>query len=379
MGARESGDAAVAGSRGGRRLPLRPKERTPPRGPGCRWGRSIPVGSGRSRGSDCRLRRLEETCREDNAPAGRKSCKYGLEVARAVIEIGAEATSLLVASTEEGNLVPLLERRQALIAARLGARALTTVVESEVEIARRAGAESVQVLVDPELRGSHLLRGLERRLRPLGLGPIAAPTGTERAALVYRAALARLPEPAAGEAESRPAGGAAEVTVVEMGLKATTIAAGKRARGPSWWAARPLHSTRLMTAALRGDPPSLSERAVALDLTRRQLANLKPPRSRHALLVGSDAALVALACGEQVDAATCEEARSYFGGMLSEIGAAQLGIELSAGRRLPAALTVAQAVCELLDQPVRIVPAGPAEGVLLNDPREVDADESTHA
>ena len=325
---------------------------------------------------------MDEACGQDNDSAGRKSCKYGTEVARAVIEIGSEATSLLVASTQEGRITPLLERRQRLTATRLGARALAAVVESEAAIAGEAGAESVTVMVEPELRGSHLARGLDRRLRAAGFGPLRVPTAAERGSLTFRGATAGLAGASAatesGSADLAAVAGA-EVTVVEVGNAATTIAVGPPAGRPLWWSARPLSCARLMRTALRGDPPAPEHHLVALELARSRLSNLKPPAGRQVLLIGPDASLVALACGEAIDVAACERARSRYGLNLSEITAAQLGVEPPLGRRLPAALAIVQAVCELLDAPARIVHAGPAEGLLLNESEEVGAGGSAHA
>lgn len=311
---------------------------------------------------------MEETWWQDIVPAGWKSCKDGSEVVRAVIEIGSEVTSLLVASTEEGKIRPLLERRQELVAARMGARALSAIVQAEAATAREVGAESVAVMIEPELRGSHLVRGLDRHLHSAGLGPFRTPTAAERGSLTFRGATAEF-------AASAPS---SEIAVVELARHVTAIAVGRPGMRPRWWAARPLHGSRLLQTALRNDPPTLAEYEVALGFARRELANLKPPSSRQAVLIGADASLVALACGDFVDAVTCERARMRFG-HLSEISAAQLGVSLSVGRRLPAALAIVQAVSELLGHPVRIVHGGSAEGLLLSEAEEVGAGGPAHA
>lgn len=288
-------------------------------------------------------------------------------VARAVIEIGAERTSLLVAESEADGLTPLLERHQDLVAARLGARVLASVVESEAALARQAGATSLHILVSPELRGSHLSRGLERRLQASGLGAPRMLTAVERGGLAFRGATSTLNPPAGA--------GSATVAVVEVGMTATTFAVGRPGRRPHWWASRPLNGPRLVQAALRADPPSQADQTVGLEFARAQLATLKPPSCDRALLGGRNAGLLALLCGETIDAEACRRAGGELSGQLSEIVAARLDIAPPRARRLPALLTIAQAAGELLAQPLKVAHGGLAEGFLIHQAERIGSHE----
>lgn len=298
-------------------------------------------------------------------------------MARAVIEIGAETTSLLVAATEDGRLKPVLERRRQLIATRLGSRALTTLVESEAALAREAGAGSVLIAVAPELKGSHLCRGLRRRLNSVGLGPVQTLTAAERGALAF-IGITSTAAWTAGEiavAGGDIGGDAGAVSVVEIGPAATTIAVGKEGGRPQWWASRPLHAGRLRQSALRADPPSTADQTLALELARRQLATLKPPRCDEALLAGPGAGLLELLCGQRIDAETCRRAADRISHQLSEMVAARLDIEPAAARQLPGHLAIAQATSELIGQPLRIAHGGLAEGILVQQATEVGSHE----
>lgn len=283
-------------------------------------------------------------------------------VVRAVIEIGAETTGMLVAAAEDGRLKPLLERRQRLVAARLGTRALTTIVEAEAQRAREAGAASIVVAIAPELKGSHLARGLQRRLRVAGLGPVRILTPAERGALVFLGATARVP-------------GSEPVCVVEIGSAATTFAVGRPGQRPQWWASRPLNAGRLLRAGLRGDPPSAVEQTMARELVRRQLATLKLPAGTGAFLAGPSAGLLALLCGERIDTETCRRAASQLTGLLSEMIAARLDIEPAAARQLPALLAISEVAGELVGRPLRAVHGGLAEGLLFDRAAEIGSHE----
>lgn len=289
-------------------------------------------------------------------------------MARAVIEIGAETTSLLVAEAEDGSLKPLLERRQRLTAMRLGASALTTVIESEADRARQAGADSVVVTVAPELKGSHLYRGLERRLGNAGLGPLQVLTPAERGALSFLAIASERRAADEGVAAADP------VAVIEIGATATTLAVGSPPR-PRWWASRPLHTDRLRQSLLRSDPPSPGEMQVALEFARQQLATLKPPSCRDAYLGGPDSGLLALLLGDRIDIAACQRASEVLSVQLSEIVAARLGIDPQAAQLLPAMVVIVQAAIELIGQPLRVAHAGVAEGLLLKQDQEVGSHE----
>lgn len=286
---------------------------------------------------------------------------------RAVIEIGAAATSMLVAASEDGRLRPVLERRLDLVATRLGARALASVVASEAALAREAGAASVLITLAPELRGSHLSRSLERRLQSAGLGPVHKLTAAERGTLSFRGVTTPFVDPAEG--------GKGAICVVELGTNATALAVGASGQRPRWWASRPLHAERLLQSALRSDPPAPVDQVAAFELARSELSTLKPPAFRQTLISGPEARLLALLCGERIDSDACERAADRLGSRLSEIVAAELGIDPAEARRLPALLAIVRAAGELIGFPLRTTHGGLAEGLMLREAETVGSHE----
>lgn len=298
---------------------------------------------------------------------------------QAVIDIGSEATSVLVASTAGGRVTPVLERHHSVLAARAGARGMTALVEREAAVAGEAGADAITVLLAPEMRGGHLSRGLTRRLDALGLGPVRVLTTAQRSRLCFRgataSAVAGREAPSAVPAARPVIGGAADgqVAVVELGDAFVSFAVGKPGGRVEWLASRPLHSRRLVTAAMHTDPPTRAEQTAAAGIARRDVGNLKPPAVDEALMTGADARLLALVCGERIDDQACARARRAIDGRISEIVSAQFEIGLTAARRLPGALAVAEACAALLARPLRIVHGGHAEGVLLANLKEAEA------
>lgn len=264
---------------------------------------------------------------------------------------------MLVAAAENGRVVPVLERRQDLPAVRLGARTMATLIEAEAALAREFGADSVTVALAPELKGSHLARGLRQRLSLAGLGPVVEFSPAERGRISFGGITA------ATAAGGEPAG---EVALVEIEESATNFAVGRAGERPRWWASRPLLPRRLLGSVLRGDPPGAREFEVGLSMARRHLATLKPPRCESACIAGPDAGLLALACGERIDRESLRRAERLVGDRLSEIVAAQLEIEPAAARRLPALLVIARAAAELLGQPLLVARGGLPEGLVLS-------------
>jgi hypothetical protein len=287
-------------------------------------------------------------------------------VAQAVIEIGGESTKLFVAEVDHGELRPQLERRLEIEAERAGPQAMAAQVRELAELARVAGAESIHLVMAPELGRGYLARSLGRRLGAAGLGEARLLTPIERGRLTFLGATART--------------GSGKVAVVELGLTALSISAGLRGERAHWWASRPLASRELCRRLLRGDPPSRLELVRAEEEARRHLGNLMPPPCEEVLLAGEDAALLALVCGPSISREACEGALARYGGWLSEMLASRFDIPLAAAGRVPGLLVIGQALGELFARPLRHATGGLAEGVLIaSTAREIGAEGAAHA
>ncbi len=278
-----------------------------------------------------------------------------------MIEIGVDETRLLVATAEYGAVRPRLERCHRLDADRMGSKAMAEVVSAEAELAVQAGADRVILFGASELAGSYLARGLDRRCREAGLGPLRLLAGSQQAALNFLGA-------ASNAEREQP------VAVVNIGDSTMEIAVGSPGSRPAWWCSRPLAPDRLTARAAVQDPPSASQMAVMRDAARRQLATLHPPPPSAALLAGQSATKLARLCGPAPNLESLAKAGLLVEFTHSEILAAQLGMEWGEVRSLPAQLAILQAVMELLRCPLEIGHGGRLEGLILafGDADEVD-------
>lgn len=307
----------------------------------------------------------------------------GPNVAHAVIEIGSEATKLLVADVDHGELKPQLERRLEFAAERVGPSAMADQVQGLADLAHEAGAVRIHLVMAPELARSYLARSLGRRLRSAGLGELSLLTPVERGRLTFLGATAgtwaklRIGDTRAKQGE--PSTGA-QVAVVELSTAFLSIAAGPQGGRARWWASRPLASKELSRRLLRGDPPGGLELLRAEEESLRQLGNLMPPACEEVFLVGEDAALLALVCGPRVEVGACADALARYGSWLSEMVASRFDIPLPAAARVPAVLVIAQAIGELFGKPLQIAAGALAEGVLIAAAaREIGAEGAAHA
>lgn len=294
-------------------------------------------------------------------------------MAQAVIDIGSETTSVLVAETDGGRISPLWESRYPMLPSLVGARGLAEFVAREAAGVDAAGAELISVLLAPEMKGGHLSRGLARRLDVLELGPLRSLTTAERSKLSFIGATT----PAITASSSQCTNVQNRTAVVDLGDAFVSLAVGEAGSRPDWIASRPTNARELTRTTLRSDPPTLSEQIAAAEIVGRQLGNLMPPTVDSALLTGADAGLLALVCGKSIDAKACAMARRAIDGRLSEIVSAQFEIDLLGARRLPGLIVLVEAFVDLLGQPLQVVHGGHIEGVLLTDRQEVESGDIT--
>jgi exopolyphosphatase/guanosine-5'-triphosphate,3'-diphosphate pyrophosphatase len=232
-----------------------------------------------------------------------------------VIDIGTDATRLLVADVEGGALRPVLRRRHRLRPIRGRETALAELLAAETRRASAAGARELEVVASPGLRRQAELRRLERACRGAGArSPRILSTG-EQARLAFIGAT-RGTGPETGP-----------VAVAEVGRTSTEIAVGIPGAVPSWWASRPVGAATLTERALLDDPPTAAQVEAARGAVERRLGNLVPPPSKLTLLAG---------------------------------------IPPSRSRLLPGTRVILDALAEMLPGPMRVAPGGRHEGFLLS-------------
>lgn len=227
---------------------------------------------------------------------------------------------------------------------------------AEVEAARDAGAERIEVTALPELRGTRLLRLLDRVSRATGSGPIAVPSRSEMLSAVFLAvttpSLDRLPS---GDLED-------EVAVALVGESLIGVATGLPGHRPSWVGSRPLGTAALTSRARFEDPPRPNQIEAAISGVRRALGSLAPPYCGKVFVASTSAVVLERLCGERIDQ---EAARRGLGAILGQTAddtAAWFGAGAATARQLPAALVACFALAESLETPLLPASFDPVAG-----------------
>jgi exopolyphosphatase / guanosine-5'-triphosphate,3'-diphosphate pyrophosphatase len=283
----------------------------------------------------------------------------------ACIDIGSNTTRLLVADAGDGQLRELMTQRaftrigKSLDAG--GAIPLEKIAETadvvatQVRVAREVGAERIVTVATAAIRNApnreELLDAVERAGGDMELDVL---TGEEEARLSFVGATRTLLSPADGT-----------IAVIDVGGGSTEIAIGEPDGAMAWSASFRIGSGFLADAYLRSDPPSVDE----LEKVRRHVAGtfegLAPPSAWSAVAVGGTATSLRRLLGAELSHETLERGiRVLCTTPIAEV-AARFELDVERIRLLPAGILVLEAICDLLELPVRIARGGLREGVLL--------------
>lgn len=222
-----------------------------------------------------------------------------------------------------------------------GVDRLSALIMAEVEYARDQGAETVEVLAVPSLRGSRLLSLLDRVTEAVGTGPIRIPTRRDWAAASFLGVTVP-----AGDALPDP------VAVAAIGETAIGLAVGTPGEIPGWIGSRPVGASTMTRKARFQDPPRPGQLEAAISGASRGIASMFPPEAERVLVVSSLAPVVERLCGPKIGP---DEARRGLGAILgqtSEDMAAWFGAETSLARHLPGIIVGHAALAEGLDAEV---------------------------
>jgi len=222
------------------------------------------------------------------------------------IDISKRATRLKVAEVGTGDSVRLLERSSLVSAELSNCDRLSALLMAEIEAARDAGADHVEVVATRSLRGTRLLRLLDRVCRASGAGGILLPDPEQRLASTFLAATV----PSAGELEGT-------VAVARVGESTTGIAVGAPGERPGWVGSRPVGCATLTEKARFSDPPRPNQIEAAVTAAVRKLETLSPPAADRVLLSTPLAAALERICGPRIDPAS---ARRGLGSILGQTG-----------------------------------------------------------
>lgn len=277
-----------------------------------------------------------------------------------VIEIGDEATRLLVAHVSDGSLSPVLTRRWAgMPEMKTWNRDVADVIESDLWYVRDAGAESILVCAPLTLRGTPGERALRLACSRAGAPAPRLMTPGDRASLAFAGATAT--------ADGLPD----TVAVIDLGGDSTKVATGRPGLSPAWLGSRAVGAARLNKNALLSDPPSPDQLAAARNAIARRLMRLEPPACDAVLVAAGDSALEAV-CGAELDGKTIGATLDRFL-LLGSSGLGDGTVDASLLRSLPAELLVLEALGDLLPQPFRIASGGVLEGLALSVTEESPA------
>jgi exopolyphosphatase / guanosine-5'-triphosphate,3'-diphosphate pyrophosphatase len=278
-----------------------------------------------------------------------------------VVDIGSNTTRLLVASVEDGIVVPVDKERVRLALGeeieRTGRVSETSIaaaskaVRKLCTVARRAGVASLDVFVTAPGRQSENSGELVQALRRAAKHPVRVLSTEEEGRLAYGGAVAtadvELPD---------------RIAVCDVGGASTEIAVGAPGRAPDWVGSVDIGSVRL------------TARAETLDEARREaafaLAEIEPPKVDLALTVGGSARAARRLVGAWLGEVELAEATRLLETRSPREIVRSFGVDRARVRILPAGVVILGQVQELLGAPLHVCSGGIREGAVLETAAE---------
>ena len=193
-----------------------------------------------------------------------------------------------------------------------------------VEAARAAGAEAVDLLAAPELKGTRLARRLKIGSRKFGTGDVVFTGGGAAIAASFIASTSSLHRDGGPVADSITCG------VLGIGDHSVGLAVGRPGERPSWVGSRPVGLARLAERARLSAPPEPAQLSAARSAVERALGSFSAPGIDLVVSVSDFSQATRITCGERVD-------RELLSGTLDDLvgmTADQLGATVGLGPRL---------------------------------------------
>jgi exopolyphosphatase / guanosine-5'-triphosphate,3'-diphosphate pyrophosphatase len=283
----------------------------------------------------------------------------------ACIDIGSNTTRLLVAERDGAGMREVITRRMfvPLVNGSGGAideetvTVLASVVAAHAALAREAGAARVQAVATAAIRRAANRDALCAAIhRECGLR-IRVLDDAEEARLAFAGATRMIAAPPDGT-----------VGVVDIGGGSSEIVAGTVAGGVTWYASVPVGSGVLTARHVHGDPPTPDEIDALRADADAAFAAVAPPRMRCAYAVGGSATSLRKLCGDELSAATLDEALGRVAAWPVRDAARRLALARERVRLLPAGLVLLRAASAALGGlPLTVARGGLREGVVLED------------
>jgi exopolyphosphatase / guanosine-5'-triphosphate,3'-diphosphate pyrophosphatase len=283
----------------------------------------------------------------------------------ACIDIGSNTTRLLVAERDGAGMREVITRRMfvPLVNGSGGAideetvTVLASVVAAHAALAREAGAARVQAVATAAIRRAANRDALCAAIhRECGLR-IRVLDDAEEARLAFAGATRMIAAPPDGT-----------VGVVDICGGSSEIVAGTVAGGVTWYASVPVGSGVLTARHVHGDPPTPDEIDALRADADAAFAAVAPPRMRCAYAVGGSATSLRKLCGDELSAATLDEALGRVAAWPVRDAARRLALARERVRLLPAGLVLLRAASAAMGGlPLTVARGGLREGVVLED------------
>ncbi|MGK2955257.1 MAG: hypothetical protein ACSLFI_06260 [Solirubrobacterales bacterium] len=260
------------------------------------------------------------------------------------MEISSRSTRLSVVDLTADGAERITERCHSITAKLDNSERLIALVMAEIEIARDLGAETIEVVADRVLRGSRLIRLVERASRAMGTGGIRIPAEHESVAAAFL-----------GASRPRQTEFDTPVAVAVIGEAAIGIGVGTAGLNPVWIGSRPVGADTISRKARFSNPPRPNQVEAAISGASRKIESLAPP-STSRLLVSSDfSPVIERLCGSSI---THDDARRGLASILGQTNddlAAWFGLEPGRSRFLTGTLVGIAALADVFRLPVEPV------------------------
>ena len=267
------------------------------------------------------------------------------------IEIGLRSTRFTVTEVGADESHLRLSRSHGLTAGPENLERLGALLMAEVEVAREMGAERIDVVAAPELRGSRLIRLVDRFADAVGVAPVRVPTRRDSSAAAFLAVTRPLADRLDGP-----------VGIAHVGETAIGIAVGAPGELPGWIGSRPVGASTMTRKARFANPPRPAQIEAAIAGASRGISSLLPPSCERLLVSSPLAEVVGRLCGLSIGPAEARRGLDAILGQTSEDTSAWFGVEPALARHLPGMLVGHAALAEGLGMSVEPVVCDHAAG-----------------
>lgn len=260
------------------------------------------------------------------------------------LEISLRSTRFSLSEVSACSARRIVERSHGVTASVDGLDRISALIMSEVEFARDEGANRIEVIAVPALRGSRLVRLLGRVSEAVGAGPVRIPSRRDWTAAGFLGvtvpARDLLPDP---------------VAVASIGETAVGFAVGEPGEAPDWIGSRPVGASTMTRKARFQDPPRPGQLEAAIIGASRGIASMFPPETEKVMVVSPLAPVVERLCGPRIGPEEARKGLDAILGQTSEDISAWFGAEAPLARHLPGIIVGHAALAEGLG--VQVEPA----------------------